>query len=219
MEWKHVWKGIVVLIFVLVLYSFNQRLLNFSPEDIRTLIYTAGWLAPVFYIVLFTLRPLVLFPASVFSIVGGLAFGAYFGSLLALIGAVSGAVLSFILARKYGERFVRKAPTGKMYEIKEKFEEKGFFYILMLRFLPVVNFDLISYSAGLSKVKIKDFIKATTLGIIPGTLIYNFLGASLVEGDRTTMIIVGTIYLIVIVVPVIWNKQIMKRIEEVPEKS
>ncbi|WP_245686890.1 TVP38/TMEM64 family protein [Tenuibacillus multivorans] len=174
------------------------------------MIYTAGWFAPLFYIFLYLLRPLVLFPASIFSIVGGLAFGAIMGSVLALIGATGGAIVAFLISRRFGEdNFKHK----KVLELMNKFETKGFYYVLLLRFLPVVNFDLISYGAGLSKVSLKDFVKATVIGIIPGTLIYNLMGASLVESDKSTMIWVGVLYLIVVVGPIIWKSNIMKRIE------
>lgn len=85
MKKRHVVQIILVLLFILFIYSFNQRLLTISPETIRTFIYQAGWLAPLFYIVLYAVRPFVLFPASIFSIAGGLAFGALFGFIFALI--------------------------------------------------------------------------------------------------------------------------------------
>ncbi|SER11228.1 TVP38/TMEM64 family protein [Piscibacillus halophilus] len=218
MHKKHAIKGVLVFIFLIVLYAFHQRLWHISPEDIRTFIYMAGWLAPAFYLLLFMLRPLVLFPASVFSIVGGLAFGALWGSILAFTGATLGAILAFWLARFVGEDAFKKLKNKKVLELKHNFEEKGFFYILLLRFLPIINFDLISYGCGLSKVKFRHFIKATMIGIIPGTLIYNFLGASLVVGSRWTVTIVIIIYCILIIVPIIWRKNIMNKIEQVEQK-
>lgn len=88
----------------------------------------------------------------------------------------------------------------------------------MLRFLPIVNFDLISYGCGLSKVRFKDFLKATMIGIIPGTLIYNFMGASLVVGNRWTMTAVIILYVILIIAPIIWRKNLMGKIEKMDEK-
>ncbi|TFB13163.1 TVP38/TMEM64 family protein [Filobacillus milosensis] len=218
MQSKSIIKGSAIVIFVLVLYSFHQRLFHISPEDLRTFIFMAGWLAPLFYLILFTLRPLTLFPASIFSIVGGLAFGAILGSLLAWTGATLGAVLAFLISRRLGEDKFKHLKNKKVNELKNKFEEKGFLYILALRFLPIVNFDLISYGAGLSEVRLIDFTKATVIGIIPGTLIYNFMGASLVEGNKWTMMIVGIGYAIIVLVPVLWKRNIMKRIDQVNSK-
>lgn len=218
MHLKTVIKGLIIFAFILILYAFHQRLWHISPEDIRTFIYMAGWFAPAFYLLLFMLRPLVLFPASVFSIVGGLAFGAWWGSLLAFTGATLGAILAFYVARFVGEDAFKKLKNEKVIELKRNFEKKGFFYILMLRFLPIVNFDLISYGCGLSQVKFRHFLKATMIGIIPGTLIYNFLGASLVVGNRWTVTFVIIVYVILIIAPIIWRKNIMNKIEEMDEK-
>jgi uncharacterized membrane protein YdjX (TVP38/TMEM64 family) len=53
---------------------------------------------------------------------------------------------------------------------------RGFLIILMLRLIPLLPFDVISYGAGLSKVKYKAFIIATCIGIIPGVVIYTNIG-------------------------------------------
>ncbi|RPF50101.1 TVP38/TMEM64 family protein [Aquisalibacillus elongatus] len=212
-------KGIIVFIFVLLLYSFHQRLFHISPEDIRNIILTAGWFSPVYYILLFMFRPLVLFPASVFSIVGGLAFGSVWGFFLAITGATAGAAVAFWISRKLGEDTFKKLKNQKVLDLKHHFEERGFLYILLLRLLPVINFDLISYGVGLSKVRFMEFLKATLIGIIPGTLIYAFLGASLVEGNRWTVTMVVFIYIVLVLVPILWRKNIMNRIDQVNEKN
>lgn len=113
MQLKTVIKGTIIFAFIIVLYAFHERLWHVSPEDIRTFIYMAGWFAPAFYLLLFMLRPLALFPASVFSIVGGLAFGAWWGSILAFIGATLGAVVAFWIARYMGEDSFKKLKNKK----------------------------------------------------------------------------------------------------------
>ncbi|WP_017185974.1 TVP38/TMEM64 family protein [Alkalibacillus haloalkaliphilus] len=214
MERITIGKWAILVVIVISLFLINQRVFNISPEDIRNLIYAAGWLAPVVYIFLYALRPLVLFPASIFSIVAGLAFGVYLGVIFALIGATLSAILAFVVANRFGEKAVRFHKKGKTEYYRQKFEEKGFLYILMLRLIPVINFDLISYTAGLAKVKLADFVKATVIGIIPGTVVYNLVGASLVDGNVMTIIGTVTLFVIVIVIPLIWNNKFMRVIED-----
>ncbi|GEN47106.1 TVP38/TMEM64 family protein [Alkalibacillus haloalkaliphilus] len=214
MERLTIGKWAILVVIVISVFLINQRAFNISPEDIRNLIYTAGWLAPVVYIFLYALRPLVLFPASIFSIVAGLAFGVYLGVIFALIGATLSAILAFVVANRFGEKAVRFHKKGKTEYYRQKFEEKGFLYILMLRLIPVINFDLISYTAGLAKVKLADFVKATIVGIIPGTVVYSLVGASLVDGNVMTIIGTVTLFVIVIVIPLIWNNKFMRVIED-----
>ncbi|MDV2582460.1 TVP38/TMEM64 family protein [Alkalibacillus haloalkaliphilus] len=213
MERITIGKWAILVLIVISVFWINQRF-NISPEDIRNLIYTAGWLAPVVYIFLYALRPLVLFPASIFSIVAGLAFGVYLGVIFALIGATLSAIVAFVVANRFGEKAVRFHKKGKTEYYRQKFEEKGFLYILMLRLIPVINFDLISYTAGLAKVKLADFVKATIVGIIPGTIVYSLVGASLVDGNIMTVIGTVALFVIVIVISLIWNNKFMRAIED-----
>ena len=219
MKKRHVVQIILVLLFILFIYSFNQRLLTISPETIRTFIYQAGWLAPLFYIVLYAVRPFVLFPASIFSIAGGLAFGALFGFIFALIGSVAGAFTAFIVARRFGQRAINAKLKGKLEDLSNRFEEKGFMYILVLRLMTIVNFDLISYSAGISKVRLTDFLKATTIGIIPGTIVYNLLGSSIVSGSPVKMASVAILYFLIVIIPLLWRRTIMEKVEKRSESK
>ncbi len=219
MKKRHIGQIVLVLILIWVIYSFNQRLLTISPETIRTFIFQAGWLAPFFYILLYAVRPFVLFPASLFSIAGGLAFGAVYGSVLAFLGSLAGATTAFFVARKFGQKAINAKLKGKLQEYSQRFEEKGFLYILVLRLLPVVNFDLISYSAGISRAHFIDFIRATAIGIIPGTIVYNLLGASIVSGSPVKMAGVALLYFVIVIVPLLWRHTILKKVENIQSDS
>ncbi|RHW56201.1 TVP38/TMEM64 family protein, partial [Clostridium botulinum] len=156
------------------------------------------------YIILFTLVPLTLFPDSILAIAGGMAFGMVEGSVYTIIGAfgmvegsvytiigaVCGASLSFYIARFLGRTVVEKLIRGKGKWFENGVEKNGFLVVFILRLIPLVPFDIvfilrliplvpfdiISYGAGLSKIKFKDFILATTVGIIPGILVFINLG-------------------------------------------
>lgn len=62
-------------------------------------------------------------------------------------------------------------------------EKNGFVYVLWFRLVPFLNFDVVSYVAGLARVKWIPYTLATVIGMFPGTVAYNFLGGSLLEGD------------------------------------
>ena len=128
------------------------------------------------YIVLFTIVPLTLFPDSILAIAGGMIFGLVNGTIYTMIGAVCGGSLSFYLSRTFGQTLL-KFLLGKHSNLSiEKFKGKGFLFILFLRLIPLIPFDIISYSAGLSEIKYKQFILATVFGIIPGVLVFTNIG-------------------------------------------
>lgn len=191
---------VVIIAIVIGLIWFSQSYLNISPTEIKEWILSFGMWAPILYIILYTVRPLIFFPASVLSITGGLAFGALMGTVYTVIGATLGAVVAFLVAKKLGKGFIKNG-AGKVDQIQQQLEKNGFIYVLIFRLLPIFNFDLISYAAGLSKVRLLPFFLATLIGIIPGTFAYNFLGSSIVSKDPRIIIGAIIVFLILTIVP------------------
>ena len=83
--------------------------------------------------------------------------------------------------------------------------------VLMLRIAPFVPFDLVSYAAGVARVRLKAFLPATIIGTLPGTFAYNFLGASLSKGSWKDIAIAGCVFAIALAVPFLlrgrWNRK------------
>ncbi|MFC5714037.1 TVP38/TMEM64 family protein [Thalassorhabdus alkalitolerans] len=179
----------VLLILIIFLAWLNVSVIQVNPSAIQGWVLSFGFWAPLIYILLYTLRPLVLFPASVMSMAGGLAFGPWLGVMLNMAGAIGGAALSFFVARLFGKNIAGKEWSGRAKVIQEELKEHGFLYLLTLRLIPVLNFDLVSYVAGVSKIRFLSYLAATALGIIPGAFAYTFLGAGLVSGDFTIIFI------------------------------
>jgi uncharacterized membrane protein YdjX (TVP38/TMEM64 family) len=193
---------------ILLVLWFNQHYLQLTPSDIRTWILSFGWLAPILYILLYTVRPMILFPASILSLAGGLAFGAGWGTLSTVIGAIAGAVLSFMVARFMGKSLVRMEWKGRFTKIQLQLENRGLLYVLLLRLIPLFPFDLISYVAGVSKIRFRAFLFGTLFGIIPGTFAYNFLGSSFVGGSASDILIAAAVFLAALMVPILFRKRI-----------
>lgn len=205
---KRILKITAVAFVVLLFFYINNRYLNFTPTMIQEWLLSFGVLAPILFVFIYTIRPLILFPASVLSLTGGLAFGAIGGTIYTIIGATLGAALSFLLARKLGGKFIKEPTSEKRKKIQRNLEKNGFLYVLLLRLIPLFNFDLISYVAGVSKVKFRSFFLATLIGIIPGTFAYNFLGSSFTSGDWTVVLIAASVFLVVLIVPLLLKKRL-----------
>ncbi|MFD2612296.1 TVP38/TMEM64 family protein [Paenibacillus gansuensis] len=205
------WFVISLLIIVAAggLYWVNHNMLHLSPEDIRTWILSFGRAAPVLYILIYAIRPLILFPASILSLTGGLAFGPVWGTVYTIIGATLGAVLSFWLARVLGTTLLR-GRLAKWGKLEPQLREKGFFYILLLRLIPIFPFDLVSYAAGISKVRFSAFVLGTLLGIIPGTFAYNFLGSSFLQGKMLYVIAAVVVFILVLLIPIYLKKHVVE---------
>nr|WP_281393998.1 TVP38/TMEM64 family protein [Texcoconibacillus texcoconensis] len=156
-------------------------------------------------------RPFVLFPTSVLSMVGGLAFGVIPGFIATFIGAMLAAIISFFVARKLGRAFIKKAWSEKMKGVQEQLRKRGWLYVMLLRFVPVINFDLLSYSAALSSIRFQHFLIGTALGIIPGTVVMTLLGSSVVDQNTTAIFVIVT-FIVILMIPFLFQDKIKKKL-------
>jgi len=132
------------------------------------------------YIALYIVAAALSIPAGFYlTVIGGILFGAVLGGAAALVGATTGAICIFLIARSaVGEYFVRRA--GPLAEkLAQGFRADAFSYLLFLRLVPIVPFWLVNLVAALAGVRLAVFAGATALGIIPATFIFAFFGAGL----------------------------------------
>lgn len=152
-----------------------------SSEQLQAMIASAGYLAPVVYIALFALLPIVFFPVAALAVAGGLLFGLVNGSIYTLIGAAVNCMLMFLLSRSMGRKRVqtivqeRLSPVWRQ-RLRESDGKKGFFLLIILRLIPAVPYGLINYAFGLSEMRLLPYLIASVIGIIPGTLVFINLG-------------------------------------------
>lgn len=208
MSGKKTLKWAIVLLLIGGLIYLNQTVFDISPEKLKKWILSIGVLAPVLYVLLYSFRPFILFPASILSLAGGLAFGPLYGTLLTVSGATFGAVLAFMFARKVGAGKWQKRSGQKAEAIQTNLEKNGFLVVLLLRLIPLFHFDLISYVAGVSKVRLLHFSLGTFIGIIPGTFAYNFLGSSTTSGNTGIVFIAITFFAVLTILPILFRKKI-----------
>lgn len=199
-----------ILLFVLLAYIANS-LPALSAEGIKTWIESLGPWAPVVYIVIYALRPLVFFPASVLTLTGGVLFGAWFGTLYTLIGATLSAVVGYVMAERLSKLWNSSAAIDRLQKAKRQMEENGFIYVVWFRLVPFLNFDVVSYVAGLARVKWLPFILATVIGMFPGTVAYNFLGGSLIAGDWRVIVAALTVVVLFTVISLIVRKKLQQK--------
>jgi uncharacterized membrane protein YdjX (TVP38/TMEM64 family) len=114
---------------------------------------------------------------AVMTLAGGLLFGAWGGTALAVVGATIGACLLFLAARGALAPLVAGRAAGLLDRVRPGLERDGFFYLLTLRLIPVVPFWLANLAPALVGMRFGAYAGATALGIIPGTAVFAGIGA------------------------------------------
>ncbi len=178
-------KVLLIAVFIgavlLILRKFNINFSGVTEEGFKEKVNSFGIWGPVLYVIVYLLRPLILFPAGVLSASAGLIWGPAKGFFILQIGANISAVAEFLLARYFGREIIKKYLKGKMTNLDEKIEKHGFLTVLLIRLIPNVAWDIQNLSLGLTKVKFRDYFFATLIGIMPGSFAFVYFGSSLIK--------------------------------------
>jgi uncharacterized membrane protein YdjX (TVP38/TMEM64 family) len=150
-----------------------------NPALIKSQVVGWGAWGPVVYMILYAVGPSFLVPGAVMTIAGGLAFGVAWGSVYSLIGGDIGAMVAFGAGRFLGKSFVERVIGQRFESMMHRIAKHGFAIILYLRFVPVIPYNALNLLAGASPITFNDYFWATMIGMIPGTILYAFLGDAL----------------------------------------
>jgi uncharacterized membrane protein YdjX (TVP38/TMEM64 family) len=117
--------------------------------------------------------------AAALTLAGGFLFGWFAGGLSTVLAATLGAVIIFLLARTaLADTFARK--TGPLLgKFREGFHENAISYLLFLRLVPLFPFWVVNLAPALLGVRLRDYVIATFIGIIPGSFAFALTGAGL----------------------------------------
>lgn len=132
------------------------------------------------YIVLYICVVVSSLPlALLLSLASGFLFGALPGTLYTNIGATIGGTISFLLYRYFFKDFVQTRYARKLKKINVALQKEGTTYLLSIRLVPLVPFFIMNMLISVLPISLTTFIWTTSLGIIPGTLVYAFAGRQL----------------------------------------
>ncbi len=150
-----------------------------NPAIIKSEVVEWGAWGPVIYMLLYAVGPSFLVPGAVMTIAGGLAFGTTWGSIYSLIGADVGAVVAFGAGRFLGRSFVERIVGPRFETMLQRIARNGFQIILYLRIVPVIPYNALNLLAGATPITFRDYFWASMIGMIPGTILFAFLGDAL----------------------------------------
>jgi len=169
-----------------------------------------GAIAPLVFILAYIVITVAFLPASVVTLAAGFVFGVVKGSILVFIGAMLGATAAFLVGRFFARDWIAKKIAGNRFfnSLDNAIAEEGLKLIFLIRLSPAFPFNLLNYALGLTKVSLPDYVLGTT-GIIPGTIMYVYLGsligdlAMLGSGEAPSNPVISWIIRILIFVTVV----------------
>lgn len=134
---------------------------------------------PLIVVAVYMVASALAIPITLLIVVTIMLFGAWTGSVYALIGAELSALATFAIGRMIGKKRVYKLIGTQYNRIWNSLGEKGFLTIITLRIIPVAPFSIINIGASVSAIKVKDFAVGNLIGILPGIVMNAFIVKSL----------------------------------------
>ena len=169
-------KVIILVVFIMAavfVIRFTPVKGYLTAEALGSFLDTAGIWAPVVYMLIYTVGVCVFIPGTLLTGLGAAIFGAYWGFLYVWIGAMLGAGAAFFIGRTLGRDFAASLVGDKLKKYDDAIERNGFATVLYLR-LVYFPFTPMNFGMGLTKVRFRDYMVGTGLGIIVGTFIFTF---------------------------------------------
>ncbi|SFH29459.1 Uncharacterized membrane protein YdjX, TVP38/TMEM64 family, SNARE-associated domain [Palleronia marisminoris] len=175
-------------------------------ETLDRLVGSAGSAGPIVIVGLMTLAVVASpIPSAPIAMASGAAYGHFWGSIWVIIGAESGALIAFGLARGLGRGVMVRWFGDRIEQGLLGSQNALTAAVFASRLMPFVSFDLISYAAGLSPLRFWRFALATLAGIAPASFLLAHFGTSAASGDAGVFTWIAALGLGVVTgAPLLW---------------
>lgn len=153
----------------------TPALLRGALDGIRSL----GPWGPALFVLLYVVATVLFLPGSILTLGAGAAFGLVRGVVVVSIAATLGATAAFLVGRYLARDWVaaRIERRGSFRALDEAVAREGWKIVGLMRLSPVVPFNLLNYAFGATRVPLRDYVLASWVGMLPGTVLYVYLGS------------------------------------------
>ncbi len=161
-------------------------------QNLLQWIQDLGTIGYLIFTLVYILSAVFLIPASILTLGGGAIFGVVTGSILVSVASMLGAILAFLIGRYFARGWVSKQieKYPRFQIVDEAVAKEGWKIVGLTRLSPVFPFVILNYAFGITQVSLKDYITASWIGMLPGTIMYVYIGslvgniATLGAGER-----------------------------------
>lgn len=171
------WVPLVVLIGIFVALTLVWRSPSMSrwlDPVVLTQVGTdllATPLGPLAVLAGYVLAVVLAMPIALMITVGVLVFGAWPGMLYALLGMLSGAVVTYGIGRLCGTYLLQRFADPSVLALGQRLQNRSLLMVVFVRVVPVAPFLILNITAGALKIRLRDYVLGTFLGLLPGVIL------------------------------------------------
>lgn len=139
-----------------------------------------GFMGYLLYALAYVAGTVLLFPGTLLTVGSGFLYGPVWGAVLVSPASVAGATIAFMLSRSAARDWIaaKVLKYPRFSAIDRAVGRQSFKTVLLLRLQPInLPFALLNYALGLTSVKLRDYVLASWLGMLPATILYVYAGS------------------------------------------
>lgn len=169
--------GLLVVGFLLFFLSRLFPVVDILADVQQHVMRWGAWSA-IWYPVLYACCNVLLLPGGVLSVGAGFFFGLWWGFLIALVGNVGGAAISFFISRSLGRQWLKRKllRNQTLVALEPAIEKEGWKIILLSQLHPLFPTSLLNYLYGLTRIRFRTCMLWVAIGQAPGLFLYSYLG-------------------------------------------
>lgn len=182
-------------------------------NGLKTYIKSFGLMAPFVFILIFVFSTVLFVPGLPITVLSGILFGAFWGTVYVVIGSTIGVSLAFLIGRYLGRDIVKNMvdKNEKMSCLDNYIKEQSNTILIISRLVPIFPFNLQNYAYGITNIKFSTYFWYSLIFMVPGTFIYTCFGALAYSSIAIEKIIVYSgMLLLGLCILIIFPKRIFK---------
>ena len=183
----------IIIIIIIVLFVILNKYFNISNKIKTVLINSLEWiesfgiLTPIIFGLIYIICTVLLISGAVLTLGAGIIFGVIKGSIIVSVFSTLAAITSFLIGRFLLRNWVLKKieKYPKFKAVDTAVAKEGWKIVGLTRLSPIFPFIFLNYAFGLTKISLKDYSIASWIGMLPGTIMYVYIGSLI--GDIATL--------------------------------
>ena len=207
---------IVFSIFIILAYTYYHEYIYLftEPAKLKSLVMSYGKYSVLAFISIQILQVVAFFiPGEIIQIAGGYIYGAFWGSLVSIIGIIIGNIIAYGISRRCGRPFVNRIISNKNLTFFQKILDLGSIntIVFILYLIPGIPKDILAYICGISKIRFKNFIICSLLGRLPAIVLSAYFGAEIYSGNKIIIVSIVVIAVFLFIVGIFKGEKILMK--------
>lgn len=175
---------------------------HFDAETLRTVVAGWGWLAPVAFMLIYAVAPVLFLPGLPITLSAGILFGPFWGVVYSIIGATAGASLAFLISRYVARDWISAKLTGPRWrKLEEGVLKNGWKIVAFTRLVPLFPFNLLNYAFGLTSIRFLPYAITSFVCMLPACIAFIVFSSSfldVIKGKVSPAFLIGILLIAIV---------------------